>query len=108
FFFHAEDGIRDLHVTGVQTCALPISRRRASTAGPGHGGRRRRGRGAGRRGTSRARGGTRRRGRCAATSAAAPPVPARRVPGGSEIGRASWRDRVRVSGVGVTAAGPNT
>src|SRR2546430_14239764 len=24
FFFHAEDGIRDLTVTGVQTCALPI------------------------------------------------------------------------------------
>src|SRR5690606_27288882 len=24
FFFQAEDGIRDLHVTGVQTCALPI------------------------------------------------------------------------------------
>src|SRR5690606_39423886 len=23
---HAEDGIRDFHVTGVQTCALPISR----------------------------------------------------------------------------------
>src|SRR2546430_4006696 len=27
FFFQAEDGIRDLTVTGVQTCALPISRR---------------------------------------------------------------------------------
>src|SRR5206468_9286672 len=26
FFFQAEDGIRDLIVTGVQTCALPISR----------------------------------------------------------------------------------
>ena len=25
FFFQAEDGIRDKHVTGVQTCALPIS-----------------------------------------------------------------------------------
>src|SRR5688572_31769478 len=40
FFFQAEDGIRDLTVTGVQTCALPISRpddsvttpRRASTS----------------------------------------------------------------------------
>src|SRR3989449_6672327 len=34
FFFQAEDGIRDVAVTGVQTCALPISRaggrRRAS------------------------------------------------------------------------------
>src|SRR3989475_7598782 len=31
FFFQAEDGIRDLTVTGVQTCALPISGR----VGPG-------------------------------------------------------------------------
>src|SRR5688572_33307023 len=31
FFFQAEDGIRDLTVTGVQTCALPIyTERRAS------------------------------------------------------------------------------
>src|SRR5206468_8743565 len=29
FFFQAEDGIRDLIVTGVQTCALPISLRRS-------------------------------------------------------------------------------
>src|SRR2546430_3491970 len=29
FFFQAEDGIRDLTVTGVQTCALPISVARA-------------------------------------------------------------------------------
>src|SRR5688572_33191975 len=27
FFFQAEDGIRDLTVTGVQTCALPICER---------------------------------------------------------------------------------
>src|SRR3712207_7998343 len=27
FFFQAEDGIRDIGVTGVQTCALPISRK---------------------------------------------------------------------------------
>src|SRR5438874_10848369 len=27
FFFQAEDGIRALYVTGVQTCALPISLR---------------------------------------------------------------------------------
>ena len=26
FFFQAEDGIRDIGVTGVQTCALPILR----------------------------------------------------------------------------------
>src|SRR5256885_11521653 len=28
FFFQAEDGIRDYKVTGVQTCALPISEER--------------------------------------------------------------------------------
>src|SRR5699024_11222469 len=28
FFFQAEDGIRDRNVTGVQTCALPISHRK--------------------------------------------------------------------------------
>src|SRR3712207_6862757 len=32
FFFQAEDGIRDIGVTGVQTCALPIS-----TSGTTHG-----------------------------------------------------------------------
>src|SRR5215471_20037191 len=31
FFFQAEDGIRDLYVTGVQTCALPISLAQAFT-----------------------------------------------------------------------------
>src|SRR2546422_8191681 len=30
FFFQAEDGIRDVAVTGVQTCALPISRLHAA------------------------------------------------------------------------------
>src|SRR5207342_417822 len=35
FFFQAEDGIRDFHVTGVQTCALPIcgARQRSGEAG---------------------------------------------------------------------------
>src|SRR2546429_1308850 len=32
FFFQAEDGIRDVAVTGVQTCALPISLK----PGPGY------------------------------------------------------------------------
>src|SRR5438270_5868482 len=32
FFFQAEDGIRDLTVTGVQTCALPISSKAGSQA----------------------------------------------------------------------------
>src|SRR5207249_6741664 len=30
FFFQAEDGIRDRNVTGVQTCALPISPTKAA------------------------------------------------------------------------------
>src|SRR2546427_5182440 len=34
FFFQAEDGIRDLTVTGVQTCALPISRESGARQGP--------------------------------------------------------------------------
>src|SRR3712207_8208976 len=37
FFFQAEDGIRDIGVTGVQTCALPIlpaERTELFTAGP--------------------------------------------------------------------------
>src|SRR5438874_13712505 len=34
FFFQAEDGIRDLYVTGVQTCALPIWPARRPPRGP--------------------------------------------------------------------------
>src|SRR5260370_20902736 len=34
FFFQAEDGIRDSSVTGVQTCALPISAADAALAHP--------------------------------------------------------------------------
>src|SRR5690606_40052108 len=33
FFFQAEDAIRDFHVTGVQTCALPICQQQYE--GPG-------------------------------------------------------------------------
>src|SRR5690606_40302009 len=35
FFFQAEDGIRDFHVTGVQTCALPILREPGPVFGTG-------------------------------------------------------------------------
>src|SRR5205823_6789883 len=35
FFFQADDGIRDKLVTGVQTCALPISSRLSDAAGVG-------------------------------------------------------------------------
>src|SRR3712207_6925988 len=34
FFFQAEDGIRDIGVTGVQTCALPISNKDAKFLEP--------------------------------------------------------------------------
>src|SRR3989454_9429685 len=34
FFFQAEDGIRDYKVTGVQTCALPISRAHREAVAP--------------------------------------------------------------------------
>src|SRR5690606_11093041 len=37
-FFQAEDGIRDFHVTGVQTCALPIWRGRRQSQGQRYGG----------------------------------------------------------------------
>src|SRR5699024_7446031 len=40
FFLQAEDGIRDRNVTGVQTCALPISRARTARP-PAHAGARR-------------------------------------------------------------------
>src|SRR5436309_11500658 len=38
FFFQAEDGIRDFHVTGVQTCALPILLAVFAATGCGYGG----------------------------------------------------------------------
>src|SRR5256885_10896899 len=40
FFFQAEDGIRDYKVTGVQTCALPISARAPDRGPPGTSARR--------------------------------------------------------------------
>src|SRR5690349_24953694 len=70
FFFHAEDGIRVLYVTGVQTCALPIYRHRA------------------RPGRSRGRRRARRQG-------VRPPVRARR--GRLKIGRASCRERGEIA-----------
>ena len=33
FFFQAEDGMRDTSVTGVQTCALPISEHQVAVGG---------------------------------------------------------------------------
>src|SRR5690606_39454644 len=60
FFFQAEDGIRDFHVTGVQTCALPISS--PCGGGPAAGAR------PPRRWPQRAGGGGRKRGRPARTA----------------------------------------
>src|SRR5256885_4743281 len=68
FFFQAEDGIRDYKVTGVQTCALPISPARRDA--PGRTRPAREDRAADRR-------------RCA------PPPEARRVPCGPSIDRVS-------------------
>src|SRR2546422_4366712 len=56
FFFQAEDGIRDVAVTGVQTCALPISSARRVPGGCRRRGSRRPHRGtAGARSAARAR-----------------------------------------------------
>src|SRR5256886_3714180 len=86
FFFQAEDGIRDLTVTGVQTCALPISSERQSV---------RRNYEERRRGRERAARQSRRR--CSGHGAR---LDDRRMVGGggadhrAEIGRASCRERV--------------
>src|SRR5207245_3303904 len=58
FFFQAEDGIRDATVTGVQTCALPISDRRIGVTRVRHRGR---GQGGGELGAQRGPAGRQRR-----------------------------------------------
>src|SRR2546430_12753161 len=80
FFFQAEDGIRDLTVTGVQTCALPISM-------PPSAGRQR---------AERARTLADRRAR----PHRLPPRPLRHFR--RQIGRASCRERVEISVVAVS------
>src|SRR5205807_4816153 len=93
FFFQAEDGIRDYKVTGVQTCALPISPSPCATPGAR----------CGRRSTRRTRVPGARRGRRASPAARdgrASPGWSARVSdrsGTREIGRASCRERVEVS-----------
>src|SRR5438445_7722316 len=85
FFFQAEDGIRDIGVTGVKTCALPISRVSfgARTVGPG-------------RAPSRPAGSPARdlRAQAHAGNGAGSLERSRR-----EIGRASCRERVEITGV---------
>src|SRR5205085_5933993 len=99
-FFQAEDGIRDLTVTGVQTCALPISR--AHTAR----GRRRRGRDPGRPPAWTASGrtpptGSRRpgEGRWSPNRPAGPAARSGPGSGPRQIGRASCRERVEEADV---------
>src|SRR5437762_14122343 len=78
FFFQAEDGIRDTSVTGVQTCALPISSRRAA-------------------------GSADRRAARAPRRASEDGVEEgrERLDSGGEIGRASCRERVQILAVAV-------
>src|SRR5256714_4824570 len=90
FFFQAEDGIRDKLVTGVQTCALPISSRPLpldGAAGIAQQSSRRSGRLAAARPAKSARI------RALARAASRGPRGAESAPG-SEIGRASCRERV--------------
>src|SRR2546428_11286395 len=87
FFFQAEDGIRDLIVTGVQTCALPISRPLRLPRPPARRGHPAR---AGGRGRRSGRGGLR----------GLPDLTVHHVP--DEIGRASCRGRGEISVVAVS------
>src|SRR5690625_7611685 len=96
FFCQAEDGIRDGHVTGVQTCALPISGRRPRPDGPAAPDDLVRAQ-LGPRLSPPARTACRRRDlRRAAGAASTDPA----VGGPAEIGRATCRDRVYSAGDG--------
>src|SRR3989449_7404550 len=117
FFFQAEDGIRDVAVTGVQTCALPIYRRRSARCAdlaradeegafrvpPGGRGAR----GAGRGGHGRAVPPQHHRGRAAlgggAGDAAAPPGDRTAEPGGvgAREGAGAARRGRRAGGAGI-------
>src|SRR5688572_31485714 len=96
FFFQAEDGIRDLTVTGVQTCALPIcgggggarTARERGERGGGLGG------GVGRGPARRAEGSRGGPARARAPALAGHGGGARRSGGRAQIGRASCRERV--------------
>src|SRR5690606_39482351 len=95
FFFQAEDGIRDFHVTGVQTCALPISGQ------PRDAGHR----------ADRIRRPPQSRFRCPGfrdDRGAAPRVRDARTDPRSQIGRASCRERVENSVVAVSSAKEET
>src|SRR5690625_7655117 len=78
FFFKAEDGIRDGHVTGVQTCALPICGAATASSTP-----------------RRPWSAPASSGRWATTARTSRAAPTTRC--GCEIGRASSRERVMIS-----------
>src|SRR2546430_5696360 len=85
FFFQAEDGIRDLTVTGVQTCALPISSATPRAAASSGALVPRFGPSASRAGAARAS--SRMQARFTHAGSSTPPAP-------GQIGRASCRERV--------------
>src|SRR5262249_59382444 len=89
FFFQAEDGIRDWSVTGVQTCALPISQRGLRRPRAFGLGRFRQGQAPRYRARSRSREGRARLALCHPRRA-------------REIGRASCREREEMSGGAVS------
>src|SRR5438270_9705932 len=94
FFFQAEDGIRDLTVTGVQTCALPIYARcglRSTLPARSSRSATHRRRAPPRRSPQRA---------CRSTSHASPHARHASATARAEIGRASCRERVENSGDG--------
>src|SRR5690348_18195811 len=84
FFFQAEDGIRDGRVTGVQTCALPISTAASSSR-------------AARRSRARSTSAASMRSGSAWHERARQDVERRRDQGRLQIGRASCRERVKIS-----------
>src|SRR5436305_9268121 len=93
FFFQAEDGIRDADVTGVQTCALPIWILDHLGHGLGRSGDR----------TAERHGIASRPGTLQVDQVSARlQGPRRRIEDVRKIGRASCRERVEISGVGVS------
>src|SRR3712207_8534820 len=95
FFFQAEDGIRDIGVTGVQTCALPISGGlHPDPSARRHAGRRQRRR------RRQPRAPVLDRGQGGQLHAGGLPV--RRGRAREQIGRASCRERVEISAVAVS------
>src|SRR5947207_9143505 len=86
FFFQAEDGIRDHCVTGVQTCALPISTQSPSEDTPS--------RSSSRRETGRPGASTDARASCPVSRNSLNSSSLALTESGQEIGRASCRERV--------------